>query len=190
MGRINNSQHVSLLLAEVEQKMGRSMETPSDFQHLIDSLPEDAPLSMSTLKRLWQYVGDKHEPRESTLAILSQFLGYKDWNDFHSKHTDSSDSGFLSGIDIEKDIECEADLELSWFPNRLCVIRKIDKQQVRVVKAENCKLQVGDVFCVTRLEEGCPMIATHFTRNGERLPDYVAARKKGLASVLVLDNMI
>ena len=39
-------------------------------------------VSTSTLKRFWGYLPQYASIRTSTLDLLSQFVGYKDWNAF------------------------------------------------------------------------------------------------------------
>ena len=55
----------------VETQYGRVLNTTTDFEEfsLHMSLKTGKNLSSSTLKRLWDYVGDSHKPRIGTLDI-------------------------------------------------------------------------------------------------------------------------
>jgi len=68
----------------VEVTFGRPVRTPQDFdllsQSIFDKLHER--ISSSTLKRLWGYVSSSAIPRESTLDLLSKFVGYANYEDF------------------------------------------------------------------------------------------------------------
>ena len=67
------------LLRAVEQALGRSLISASDFEYLADQLFEKTHehLSTSTLMRLWGYT-ERVKPRKSTLDVLARFLGYND----------------------------------------------------------------------------------------------------------------
>lgn len=176
---------VRLLIHEVEQKVGRIMNSPKDFEYLQKQLPANNQLSMSTLKRLWKYVPSKHIPRECTLSILSQFVGYQDWEDFLSQHADQSDSDFLGDTVKVADLTTGSEIYLEWNPDRSCRLQKTADGRMVVVEAENCKLQNGDKFCVAWLSIGQPLYATHLVRNGESMPDYVAGRHDGLTKIAI-----
>ncbi|MBQ7471986.1 MAG: hypothetical protein IJS97_06130 [Prevotella sp.] len=178
-------QLIALLTRCVEQRMGRKIESPKDFERLIERLPQGEPLSMSTLKRVWQYVPSNHTPREETLDILSRFAGFKDWEDFWHRNTLSENSGFLNTVDVEKLDEGD-ELLLEWNPNRRCRVRKMGDGRLMVVEARNCKLRQGDTFAAIWLAVGTPFLATHIERNGVRLPDYIAGREGGLSKLCKL----
>ena len=81
----SNPYHTPEIIAlrkDIEQHIGRSLQTPSDFEYLIDRIWEEQHqvFSLSTIKRLWGYVSSSGQPRLSTLNTLSRFLGYDDWN--------------------------------------------------------------------------------------------------------------
>ena len=78
---------IALLRQKIEEKVGRQMYTPKDFELLstciLNELHEN--VSPSTLKRMWGYVPTSSMPRESTLDILAQFLGYGNWQAYCDK---------------------------------------------------------------------------------------------------------
>lgn len=175
---------IKKLVHEVERRAGRAMATPKDFEFLQKLLPANGQLSMSTLKRLWNYVPCTHRPRECTLSILSQFAGYHDWADFQCQNADQSDSDFLDSTLKVADMETGTVIEVKWMPDRRCLLRKLANGRLQVVEAENCKLNYGDCFSCVWLTVGQPFYATHLMRDGQLLPDYVAGRHNGLTSLI------
>ena len=107
------------LRKDIEQHIGRSLQSPSDFEYLIDHIwqKQHQVFSLSTIKRLWGYVSSNGQPRLSTLNTLSRFLGYDDWNAYLTALENESDIFKGEGI-------CTADLSIndlirvSWLPNR------------------------------------------------------------------------
>ena len=75
---------IALLRQKIEEKSGRQMLTPKDFDYLSDCVFEECrqKISPTTLKRLWGYLSEVATPRISTLNILSQFVGCQDWESF------------------------------------------------------------------------------------------------------------
>ena len=76
------SPEIQSLRRDIEQRMGVALQSPADFEHLIQQIwdKQHSVLSLSTIKRIWGYVQSNGVPRLSTLNTLSQFLNYADWN--------------------------------------------------------------------------------------------------------------
>lgn len=72
------------LLAEVEQRMGKKLRTPGDFDEMLlrMRMTTGDSLSLSTIKRVWGYVRSNSNTRLHTLSVLARFAGYEDWDDF------------------------------------------------------------------------------------------------------------
>ncbi len=187
MHQEKNKELITSLINDVERLMGRKLQSPNDFQQLINMLPKEEKLSMSTIKRLWQYVPNKYKTREETLNILSKVLKYKNWQDYCTQHANLLDSDFLTGINTQRDIPMNTMLILKWAPNRQCLIKKTECDRFIVVESLNSKLQVGDEFYTAWLEKGKPLIATQFTRNNQLQPDYIAGRTNGLTSITICE---
>lgn len=179
-----NRQLLQLLIWKVEQRLGRSLDTPKDFEHLIAQLPHQDILSMSTLKRVWNYVPSQHVPRENTLSILARFVGCADWDDFCKQHDAESDSVFLTHVVKTTDLKEGDEVLLEWMPNRSCRVKKTDDGTFMVIEAQNCKLQKDDVFYTEWMGEGMPLCASNVRREGIVLSDYIAGRKQGLKKVV------
>lgn len=81
-----SEQALQQLRDALEASAGRQMCVPRDFERLSEQIfaKVHAKVSSTTLKRLWGYLKDGSMPRESTLDILSQFLGHSDWQAFCS----------------------------------------------------------------------------------------------------------
>ena len=68
----------------VEQKVGRKLQTPKDFDYLRDIIFSECHemVSSSTLKRIWGYNKDGGTPRLSSLNPLAKLIGYEDLQGF------------------------------------------------------------------------------------------------------------
>ena len=85
--KTNGKQAQAALREAIEAAFGRKMEKASNFDRLAEFVFEKThqKVSSTTLKRLWGYVRDGIEPRESTLDILAQCVGDANWNEFCKK---------------------------------------------------------------------------------------------------------
>lgn len=179
---------VFLLRKSVENKMGFSLKSPTNFDALIARVMDEncETLSLSTIKRLWGYIDSPTTPRLSTLSILSRFVGCRDFDDFCRKKciftTEDSEFISLAGEEV-KGFRIGDELMLEWKPGRFCRIKYVDTDTFRVASAINCKLMKGDTFRATFVAVGHPLYVTDLMRGGVHLRDYVAAKKSGLTSV-------
>ena len=193
----SNPYHTSEIIAlrkDIEQRIGHSLQTPSDFEYLINCIWEKQHqvFSLSTIKRLWGYIGSNGRPRISTLNTLSQFLGYADWNAYlvALEQRSGNESALFKGEGIRSNELSKGNLvEVSWLPNRVCVFRYLGDNHFIVESSKNAKLQVGDTFDAIAFIIGKPMYLDNLKRQDCTTTTYVAGKKNGITSVqLIVDN--
>ena len=80
----NHNQNIERLRKTIETQAEREMRTPKDFDFLSERIFEKVhqTVSPTTLKRMWGYLSEAVAPRITTLNIMSQFVGYDDWESF------------------------------------------------------------------------------------------------------------
>lgn len=176
------------LRKDIEQHIGRSLQSPSDFEYLIDRIwqKQHQVFSLSTIKRLWGYVSSNGQPRLSTLNTLSRFLGYDDWNAYLTalEQRTENESDIFKGEGI-----CTADLavndliRVSWLPNRQCTFRYLGNNRFEVTESIHAKLQIGDTFDAIAFIIGKPMYLDNLKRQDETTTSYIAGKKNGITSV-------
>ncbi len=139
------------LLEEVCRTTGRRIETPQDFDYLSVCIFKRmrVPISVSTLKRVFGYVGGGVQPSRHTLNLLARYVGYEDYEHFCVSGGESvSQSQFFGGTDVlrTETISVGARIRLTWRPDRVCVVRYLGDRRFEVEEAQQTKLSVGDVF--------------------------------------------
>ena len=147
--------------------------------------------SLSTIKRLWGYIGSNGQPRLSTLNTLSQFLGYADWSAYlvTLEQRTESESALFKGEGLRSNELTEGDLvEVSWLPNRVCVFRYLGDNHFVVESSKNAKLQAGNTFDAIAFIVGKPMFLDHLKRQDGNITSYVAGKKNGITSVQLIVN--
>lgn len=181
-------EHGKLCMA-VEQKAGKALRTPSDFEWLEEKIEAQVKehISASTLMRVWGY-RQGVSTRRSTLDVLARFLGYADyvmfcnWSPAESDEPQSDE--VLSHHLLTENLEAEQKVELTWQPNRRCVVQLRQDGLFEVKEAENTKLSVGDTFKCDIFIEGEPLYLSNLVHEDRPPMVYVAGKKGGIRFLL------
>lgn len=176
------------LLTAVEGRFKRKLQTTTDFDELSLSLKssEGAPISPSTLKRLWGYVSDAHQPRPQTLDMLSRYVGYPHFSAFchHLKTSTAYNSSFFTTKQIQsKDLLRGDRVEIGWAPNRYVLLQYEGRNRFRVVEAKETKLLPGDCFETSCFLQGQPLLVSYVQRGSRKTAPFVAGRNGGLTLI-------
>ena len=184
---------LNCLLSDVEKAYGRRIQTTTDFEALSVVIERETRslLSASTQKRLWGYVSGTLSPRKSTLDILCNFIGRRDFAAYclELREDKTVSSRFFSSKVIEADGLSEgASLLLGWAPDRLVRLEYLGNCEFVVRESENSKLCPGDRFAVGSLMLGFPLYipALHRASDPAAPVSYVAGAANGLNRLDVL----
>ena len=192
---MNHSPEIKCLRSDLEQRVGQKLQSPADFQLLIQQIWEKnhAVLSLSTIKRLWGYVESNGAPRLSTLNTLAKFLDFADWNAYlvALEQRGGTESAMFTGEGIQTaDLQAGDRIAVAWQPNRQCTFRYIGDNQFIVQESKNAKLQRGTIFTAARFMIGQPMYLDNILLADGSRTSYVAGKRNGLTSVIKLNNSI
>ena len=190
---MNHSPEIQCLRSDIEQQVGQHLQSPADFQLLIQQIWEKqhAVLSLSTIKRLWGYVESNGAPRLSTLNTLAQFLGFADWNAYlvSLEQRGGIESAIFTGEGIQTaDLQAGDRIAVAWEPNRQCTFRYLGDNQFVVEESKNAKLQRGTTFSAVRFMISQPMYLDNILLAEGTRTSYVAGKLNGLTSVIKLNN--
>ena len=179
---------ISELKQQIEESLGRKMKTSADFTFLSGAIWERTHenLSSSTLKRIWGYVDGADTTRNSTLEILSKFLGFKDWDGFLEHISQDNGSNRVIKQHIKTDDLAVDDLVLvSWKPNRHCTFRYLGDYRFIVEQAENSKLKAGNTFRCGLFILGEPLYMNDLVQGKEPPVAFVVGNKDGLCELKI-----
>lgn len=180
------SPEISELKQQIEESVQRKMKTSADFIFLSGAIWEriHENISTSTLKRLWGYVDGADATRNSTLEILSKFLGFRDWDGFLELICQDNGSDRVTKQHIKTDdLKVGEHIIVSWKPNRRCTFRYLGDYRFIVEQAENSKLKVGNTFRCGLFIFGEPLYLNDLVQ-GDNLPvAFVVGNKDGLCEL-------
>ena len=191
---MSHSPEIQCLCRDIEQHFGQQLQSPADFQLLLQQIWEKqhAVLSLSTIKRLWGYVASNGTPRLSTLNTMAQFLGFADWNAYlvALEQRGGIESALCTGEGIQTaDLQAEDRIVVVWQPNRQCTFRYLGENQFVVEDSTNAKLQQGTTFSAARFMIGQPMYLDNILLANGTHTSYVAGKRHGLTSVTKINNI-
>ena len=192
---MNHSPEIKCLRSDLEQRVGQQLQSPADFQLLIQQIWEKnhAVLSLSTIKRLWGYVESNGAPRLSTLNTLAKFLDFADWNAYlvALEQRGGTESAMFTGEGIQTaDLQAGDRIAVAWQPNRQCTFRYLGDNQFVVEDSKNAKLQQGTTFSAARFMIAQPMYLDNILLADGTRTSYVAGKRNGLTSVTKINNSI
>ena len=165
--------------------------SPSDFDFLEEDIKKELPkttINSKTLKRFFGY--DRTEEssfiRLYTLDVLTQYVGYDNWNAYleHLHLLEGSGSGDFKGEEIKaNDLKIDDTLQIAWQPNRKSTLKYLGGQRFEITKTENSKWQVGDTFFCKHFISGKPLYVDNLTdKNGVlKSAMYVVGEKSGIS---------
>lgn len=174
------------LRKEIELSLKRQMNTPKDFEFLRSRIfaRHHIYISTTTLMRIWGYVDEGVEPRISTLNILSQFLGYGNWDEYqHNANLpkELQSSPVLNRrLSVDKSLRHGDRLRITWQPGRVCDIEYLGNRSFLVVASENTRLHVGDAFECSLIIDGEPMYVDNLKQNDRPPIAYVCGKISGV----------
>ena len=182
-------EYLDRLKAAVEQSMMRKVEHASDFEALYSEIQHrtNEIVGISTLKRLWGYIGGYKTTRIPTLDVLCRFVGYPDWHTFVAEccgEAEELTSCRVVASTLESsDIKTGAHVRIEWNPAReLCLLHE-GEGWFDVLEAKNSKVKVGNRFHCERFTIGQPLYVDHLSQENEPPVLFVMGRKGGLTKI-------
>ena len=168
----------------LEEKSGNKLDSSSACERLSLDIESETgeKLGFTTLKRLLGFTSEQAEARQSTLDILARYLGFNSYKELEDGLNNKGDSDFDSNSETVYSyrLSDQAEINLTYSPNRRLKLKHIKNDEFIVVESCNSSLQAGDIIFVESFTSGLPMIAREVIRKGESLGRYVAGAKFGI----------
>ncbi len=181
------------LISAVKARYGKSLGTSTDFGEFSLHLEKESGeiISVSTLKRLWGYVKDTHEPRGHTLDILSRYIGYKNFDDYCAwlKTSPVYNSSFFSTKQIaSSELVVGQHVAIGWSPNRYLLLRYEGNSMYHIEESKASKLKAGDSFKAECFYMGYPLYLPYVIHENQRTRPFIAGRNGGLTICDIVAN--
>lgn len=184
----STAENILVLRTLIEDSVNRKIKSPADFSFLSGVIQERTHeiLSESTLKRIWGYVDGYDSTRFSTLSILAQCVGYRDWDAFLSAYPNlnqDSSREILSQCLYSDTLSVGDQILIEWQPNRRCHLRHLGGEQFEVLESVNSKLSVFDTFHASVFILHQPLYIDNLRRRNCAPTLFVVGNKGGLTLI-------
>ena len=134
--------------------------------------------------RIWGYVAEDVKPRKSTLDVLTQFLGYQDWNEYLQNSLlpkeQQSSPVLTRRLSVARSLTRGDRLRLIWQPGRVCVVEYTGDLLFRVISSANTRIHEGDTFECSLIIEGEPLYLDNLKQGNHPAIAYVCGKKSGV----------
>lgn len=170
----------------VEERFGRSLETRTDFSHLVADIELNTRnhLAENTLRRLWGRISGYDTVFTRTLDVLSCYVGCDHFKDFCQSYKDPKEceSEIVSnGVTIKTEELIPGDrIRIGWLPNRVCIVEYIGGRAFKAIKCKNATLQEGDTFECSIMIKNYPLFVDNLVHGGEHCARYSIGINNGL----------
>lgn len=180
------------LIKEINNILHIHPTTHREFVDLSDKITKKTHqyVSPTTLKRLWGYLHDHNHPSKCTLNILSQYLGYTDFESYSKKQKNEETSTFFCYTYASKNLTEGDELEISWEPGRKILLRYMGDRTFSVLSSINTKLSIGDTVQTSYFMEGEPITFTGVVHNGQGPLGYTAGKISGIHIVPIEKDIL
>lgn len=180
------SYEIEFLKSEVAKTFGSRISITSDFLALSMNIIEKTgvDLSVSTLKRVWGVVSLSPCHRLTTLDVLAQYTGRKDFRELVLELKDSSNFFSTKSV-LSDELEQNDCVRLEWLPDRQVILQHVVGNNFLVLDSGTSKLCDGDQVKVREFIQGHPLIINSVIRGGKDLGSYEAGNQAGLQDITV-----
>lgn len=182
------------LFVAINEAMGQKISTSKGFQLLSSEVfrRTGKSISVSTLKRIYGYVGGEVETRESTLDLLTLFVGYADWTHFCEAQGKSEivppSSGFVNARKLEvSQLPVNSIVRFTWAPDRICSCLYRGNNNFEVLRSEHTRLVAGTTFSCSLILADQPLVLDHVLIAGKGVAStYSIGRTYGIQFDLIV----
>lgn len=192
MGIRRDIPQIKVLRERVERRFGKRLSVHADFLALVAVIEMELRqhISESTLERVWGYSTRGYDTVSlRTLDVLSFYAEGCSWHDLcHTLQSAVESESELFSVEhiSTANLQVGDRLQISWLPNRRCVIRYVGDHRFIAEQCENSKMQPGDSFSCLQFTLGKELVMSDFVPFDAATPasqSYIVGTRNGLTSL-------
>lgn len=169
----------------LEERIGYEIHYPSDCERLMYEIAQSTHqrIGVTTLKRLFGFIGGTSTPRMSTLDILASFLGYRNYNDLIRSLDPDNEVEQAPILRLNaKDVGAGMHVRLFFNGSYLCVEHK-EEMLFQVLQSTDTALRKGDCVQICSFRVGYPVYVRSLLRDGLPLKSCILAKVSGVERI-------
>lgn len=158
------------IIKDICNKSGLLFDRAGDFETLSSMVYKETgrTIGITTLKRLFNYIQDDRKASEYTLNTIAIYLGFENWETYLKTKNIDSEWGFSNDSIYPQELSLDDIVEIKYL-NRVIefiVVEFEGSKALKVSKAVNSSLLIGDIVFVHHLKVGENLVADKVFRNG------------------------
>jgi hypothetical protein len=175
-----------LIKRKIEQKLGQSIRYSKDCDVLAANIYSvcKCRVSASTLRRLMGFIKGNSNPRQHSLDVLSNYLGYQSYDELLNSFAPATKDAEaqITELDVKK-IKKGDKYILEFKPDKGISILYIGKSEFKVISSKNSVLLTEDIFKVFQINLHHPLFILQVVRGGEQIGKLIEAKISGITSI-------
>jgi hypothetical protein len=175
-----------VIKARIEDEYGQPIRYSRDCDALAANISRKCrcTISASTVRRLLGFYKTDQTPRTSTLDIIAEYIGHKDWDALISTLNKNKNRSERLLTEINADnLRKGEKFELGYTPDKIVTIEYIGKAQFKVLKSKNSLLKEGDLFKAYHFTLHHPLFLLDVHREEKPLGELIEAKVSGITSI-------
>lgn len=175
-----------LIKKKIEQKLGQPIRYSKDCDVLAASILSVCKLrvSPSTIRRLYGFIQGNSNPRQHSLDVLSNYLGYQSYDELLNSFAPATKDAevHITELDVKK-IKKGDKYILDFKPDKSITMQYLGKSEFEIITSKNSLLLPGDIFKVFQINLHHPLFILQVTRKGEKMGKLIEAKISGITSI-------
>lgn len=171
----------------IENKLGSEIRYPSDFQHLVNDIKQTTKqsISVNTAKRLFGVIKSTKEVRLTTLDIIAQYIGFRNWDIYIvsllKESAEKSENTMLLS-----DLTIGTKVIFQYHYKQIVAMQYIKENTFQVVESNSNKLHVKDIVNIAMFNLHYPLCLYQVSRDDINIGEYIIAQVSGLQHVEII----
>ena len=145
-------------------------------------------IGVTTLKRLFGFVGGTSKPRMSTLDVLANFLNFQNYNKLICSLDPDNKAGQMPILQLNaQDICCGTHVQLFFSDGHLCMEHQ-EGIRFRVLESTDAALQPNDYADIRSFHVGYPIYVHRLVRGNIPLNPCAVAMVSGIERIEIAED--
>ena len=175
-----------LIKKKIVEKLGQSIRYPKDCNTLAEDIFATCKctVSASTLRRLLGFIKGDTSPRQHSLDLIANYLGYDSYDDLLETFAPKSKETEVQITELNtKNLQKGDKFELAYKPDKNVIVQYLGKSEFKVLSSRNSQLLAADIFKVQQVSLHHPLFILQITRKGEQTGKLVEAKVSGITGI-------
>ena len=175
------------IITRLSEKSNLTFRYSSDCECLSNEIKSITGkiLGTTTIKRMLGFTSEQAQPRLSTLDIIAEYLGYKNYDEMRQALVPAQKIESIN----KAQLKVGDAIRVMFIPGKTIVLGYIGNKHYVVSECNSSKLIVGDIVAIEDISMEIPFVCSQVYRKGSRLNDVHVADRLGIKSLEIISSL-